>query len=69
MAEQWYKPGEEAPVSGVYMVVHAAHRPDHQATLLQGELFPSCASCSDHVRFRLSHTALAIREDNDFSGT
>jgi hypothetical protein len=51
------------------MVVHAGHRSDHQATLLQGESFPSCASCNDQVRFRLSHTALAIREDNDFSGT
>jgi hypothetical protein len=69
MAEQWYKPGEEAPVSGVYVVVHAGHRSDHQATLLQGESFPSCSVCGDQVRFRISHTALAIREDTDFSST
>jgi hypothetical protein len=69
MAEQWYQPGEEAPVSGVYVVVHAEHRLEHQATLLQGEAFASCSVCSDQVRFRITHTALAIREASDFSST
>jgi hypothetical protein len=36
---------------------------------LQGESFPSCSVCGDQVRFRISHTALAIREDTDFSST
>jgi hypothetical protein len=67
MADQWYKPGEEAPVSGVYVVVHSQHRPEHQATLLQGEAFPACSVCSDQVRFRISHRAVGIREDSDFS--
>ena len=68
MAEESYKPGEVAPVSGVYVVVHAEHRSDHHATLLQGEPFPSCSVCHNKVRFRIRHIAVAVRQDNDFSG-
>jgi len=67
MAEQWYAPGEQAPVSGVYVVVHAEHRADHEATLLEGELFPSCLKCGDKVRFRVAQPAVAIRTAGNFN--
>ena len=67
MAEQAYKPSERVPISGVYRVVHNGHRPDHEATLLADEVFPSCLVCGDKVRFDLSHSAESIVEDKDFS--
>lgn len=66
MAEHAYRPSEAVPVSGVYRVEHNGHRDGHEATLLQGEVFPSCAVCRDHVRFVLKHRANNIRDDNDF---
>ena len=55
MAEHAYKPSEAVPVSGVYRVEHNGHRETHDATLLQGEVFPACAVCRDQVRFTLKH--------------
>jgi hypothetical protein len=67
MAEQGYKPSERVSTSGVYRVVHNGHRPEHEATLLEDEIFPTCAACGDKVRFQLSHKAASIRQDKDFS--
>ncbi len=67
MAEQGYKPSERVPISGVYGVVHNGHRPEHEATLFKGEVFPTCAACGDHVRFWLRHSVDSIRQDKDFS--
>jgi hypothetical protein len=66
MAEQAYKPSEAVPVSGVYRVEHNGHRETHDATLLQGEVFPACAICEGRVRFTLKHHAHDIRHDKDF---
>jgi hypothetical protein len=66
MAEQVFKPGEDVPQSGLYLVVHAEHRADHEATLFQGEQFPSCAQCEVEVRFRLLRGATPISSDSDF---
>lgn len=66
MAEQAYKPSEAVPVSGVYRVEHKGHRETHEATLLQGETFPACAVCEQHVRFTLARRANTIRGDHDF---
>jgi hypothetical protein len=66
MAEHAYKPSEAVPVSGVYRVEHNGHRETHDATLLQGEVFPACAICESGVRFTLKHRAHNIRHDKDF---
>jgi hypothetical protein len=66
MAEHVYKPSERVPVSGVYRVDHNGHRDSHEATLLEGEVFPACAVCEDRVRFVLKYRASSIRLDKDF---
>lgn len=60
-----YRPGEAAPEGGIYEVVHASHRPAHTAILLRGEIFPSCRTCKDAVRFRLSRRADHASGDAD----
>jgi hypothetical protein len=47
-----FKPGESVPRSGIYRAYHKSHRLMHEATLLNGELFPRCKHCSN-VRFEL----------------
>ncbi|MBV9086649.1 MAG: YjzC family protein [Acidobacteria bacterium] len=66
MPEERYKPGQKIPKSGVYMVHHADHRADHEATMLAGDLFPECSVCTDSVRFRLIKSASVIESDEDF---
>lgn len=66
MAEQVYRPGDSVPESGLYLVAHGSHRPDHEATLFQGEQFPACAQCEQQVRFRLLRGAIPISSDSDF---
>ena len=68
MAEQAYRPSQAVPISGVYRVEHNGHRQAHEATLLQGETFPSCGVCGDQVRFLLKHRANDIRGDSDLAG-
>jgi len=65
-AEQIFKPGEIAPESGMYTVVHDRHRQNHLATIFKGERFPACARCEGNVRFVLSRPAVLIVEDADF---
>jgi hypothetical protein len=57
--------GETVPASGIYSVLHAAHRLFAKVAMFKGESFPKCARCSDAVTFRL------IREFNglDAAGT
>ncbi len=64
MAEKWFRPGERVPASGVYVVSHIDHRPDHEVTLLEGENFPPCAVCNDQVKFRLDRQAISARAEN-----
>ncbi len=66
MAEHVYKPSEAVPVSGVYKVEHRDHRETHDATLLEGETFPACATCDQQVRFTLKHKADTVGQDKDF---
>jgi hypothetical protein len=66
MAAHAYRPSEAVPVSGVYRVEHNGHRETHEATLLQGEVFPACATCAHHVRFTLKQEARNIHVDKDF---
>lgn len=63
---QEYKPGEKVPSSGVYRIAHKEHREEHDATLREGEQFPTCTVCSSDVRFRLVQSAKLIDRDVDF---
>ena len=64
MAEQVFKPGENVPQSGLYLVVHDNHRADHEASLFQGEQFPACAQCDVGVRFKLIRAASPEADDS-----
>jgi hypothetical protein len=66
MGDRVYKPGDKAPQSGVYRVVHKQHRPEHEVTLFRSEQFPRCNRCGDEVRFSLARIAQSIRDDEDF---
>jgi hypothetical protein len=37
--------------TGVYSVIHRAHRPTHQVVIQQGEVFPVCRTCGVAVEF------------------
>ena len=65
-AEQIFKSGDEVPESGVYTVIHEAHRASHAATIFKGEHFPACTHCGAQVRFVLIRPAELISEDSDF---
>jgi hypothetical protein len=65
---QEFKPGEKVPSSGVYRVLHNGHRDGHDATLREGEQFPTCTVCDQNVRFRLVQSAKMIDRDADFVG-
>ena len=47
---------------------HQAHRKEHEATLREGEEFPTCTVCEQGVRFRLVQSAKLIDRDRDFVG-
>jgi len=48
-----FKTDAVIPESGIYRVMHAAHRLPHEVTLLKGEKFPKCQKCSHAVTFKL----------------
>jgi hypothetical protein len=52
-----YETGAVIPVTGIYRVVHSAHRLPHEALIIQGQRFPKCQKCEDVVRFELIHSA------------
>ena len=52
-----FVPGEIAPYSAVYRVLHAKHRAPHEVTLLEGQKFPPCRQCGDDARFELVVTS------------
>ena len=52
-----YETGTVIPVTGIYRVVHSAHRLPHEALIIQGQRFPKCQKCGDVVFFELIHSA------------
>jgi hypothetical protein len=49
-----YKPGDKAPTSGVYRVIHDHnHRQPHEITMVASHTFPPCAHCGHGVRYQL----------------
>ncbi len=66
MAENVFKPGEKAPQSGIYKVLHYQHRLYHEVTILAGQELPACRRCGKDVRFQLVSPATPVDEDADF---
>jgi len=66
MAEKVLKPGEKAPQSGIYKVLHYQHRLYHEVTVLAGQSLPSCRRCGKDVRFQLVSSATPVEDDADF---
>ena len=61
------EPGDRAPDSGVYKVVHARqHAQPHYVTVLYADIFPTCLECSDGVRFELEILAANINAHPHF---
>jgi hypothetical protein len=60
-----FRPGDRAEVTGIYRAVHVRHRMPHEITVLDGETFPPCKRCGDHVRFELLHAAPRFGGDID----
>lgn len=61
-----FKPGDTAPTSGIYDVIHDTldgddHCPPHQVTAVYGETFPPCRLCRGSVRFRLYRAAEHVK--------
>jgi len=62
-----YQAGEIVRQSGIYEAIHeGAHRGPHDVVMIEADLFPSCDTCSNRVRFRLIRTAPYIFTDEDF---
>lgn len=65
MDRDTFKPGEYAPRSGMYRVVHYAHRIPHDVTVEEGGRFPKCARCAERVRFVYLQEVRFLHEDYD----
>lgn len=62
------KPGQMAPISGIYMVVHVAHRTDHEVIAIRGEQLPPCRVCGADVIFYLTQAVSYVTHDFDLAG-
>jgi len=53
-----YRPGDKAQRTGVYKAIHSpSHVEPHYVTVLFGDTFPPCLTCSKRVRFELAISA------------
>lgn len=64
MAER-FATGDTVPVTGLYLVIHTAHRLPHEALLLQGEKFPRCGKCANQVGFELLRAVPGFEQHRD----
>jgi hypothetical protein len=55
-----YRTGDTVPETGIYTVIHTAHRLAPEAVLHKDEKFPRCAKCSREVLFELSRPAAGV---------
>ena len=64
-----FRPGDLAPISGVYRVIHKrAHRADHDALVIRGEELPPCRLCGRDVYFEVGQPTSHLTHDWDFAG-
>ena len=66
-----FKPGDKAPVSGIYEVIHdkvdgREHALPHQVIAIAGTTFPGCRVCREHVRFRVIRAVERVQAHSDF---
>lgn len=68
MIEEYFKPGEKAPKSGIYTAIHGAdcQHLDHELTCIFRDRLPWCRSCDDQVRFTLLKYAPDAASHEDF---
>ena len=63
-----YRPGDLAPISGIYRVIHLTrHRSPHLAVIIRGEELPLCRNCQGDVEFEVVQTASHVTHDWDFT--
>jgi hypothetical protein len=63
-----YTPGQIAPVSGVYTIVHhRGHRDDHDVVVISGDEFPACRECKGNVRYTIRQQVAYITHDFDLT--
>lgn len=63
-----FAPGETVAVTGVYRVVHAEHRADHEVVAINGDILPSCRVCTSKVRFYMERPVEYAAHDWDLAG-
>lgn len=56
------------PISGLYTVVHEAHRSEHQVLAIRGDEFPFCRICKLEVRFYVEQVVPYLSHDFDLAG-
>src|SRR5438445_13897604 len=61
-----FRTGEPIPESGIYRVIHKAHRLPHEVTLLRHQAFPRCAKCRNAVKFELIQAATELLNEHNF---
>ena len=68
LTKRSFKPGELAPVSGVYLVTHLTpHREPHEAMVIRGELLAPCRICRSEVTYEVLRTTSHMMHDWDFA--
>jgi len=68
LTKKSFRPGELAPVSGIYLVTHLTpHREPHEAMIIRGELLAACRICRAAVTFEVLRTTSHITHDWDFA--
>lgn len=53
--------------SGLHALIYDAHRLPHEVVLMAGDMFQSCNTCLERVRFRLVRFGPYIFSDEDFA--
>ncbi len=64
-----FRPGDLAPHTGIYRVIHHRHRPEHDVIVICGEELPACRTCKGAVRFTIQITGKHVTHDFDFART
>lgn len=66
--DQFYKPGDTVPASGIYAVCHTKeHSGLQEVVLLANHVIPQCEICQETLHYQLVRTVPYISEDPDFS--